>query len=172
MKTQFKSINVIHLIFICFIFTLFVNCSGKDTSVREYPSQAEDDGNSDNNGDGDSNNDGNSDNNDADDNSDDGNDNNNNDDNDNDNDYNFTERSENAPDLRHIIEQLAEQCPEQMKALSDGQGCTDNLDFLDLVVAALRKEDKRWGYTFWDGHSWAAPDVIGYYRGNWESKWQ
>ena len=40
-----------------------------------------------------------------------------------------------------------------------------HLDFLDLVVAALRKEDKRWGYTFWDGHPWAAPDVIGYYRG-------
>ena len=247
MKTQSGIINLIYVIFICFTFALFVNCSKNDTSVQDQPSQIKDsdNSNSENNNDTSNNSDGNGEN---------SNNNsviscgsaasfagyggygsdgqsgtsddphiystaanscgeleafghddwedftfqttssstsqnndqvrevvesggvccvrdtsttitNTNDENNNNNEYNFSERSENPPDLRHIIEQLAEQCPEQMEALSNGQESTRDLDFLDLVVEALREEDSRWGYTFWDGNPWAAPDVIGYYRG-------
>ena len=166
MGLQLKNINFIHVLFICFVFILFVNCSETDTSFQDQPSQIGGDGNSDNNGDDHNNDGGNSDNNGNDNNNGDNNDDNdNNDNNDDDNtNYNFTERSENPPDLRHIVNHIAEQCPEQMEALSDGTDWTGDLDFLDLVVKALRREDKRWGYTFWDGQTWS-PDVIGYYRG-------
>ena len=168
-KIQFKNISLIHISFICFILALFVNCSGKDTPFQKSPSQIEEDNKTDetdtdsdetdeeDDNDSDNNDDSNSGN-------DNDNDSNNNDDDDDDNDYNFSERSESPPNLKHVIDQIAQQCPEQMQALSDGQEWTGNLDFLDLVVAALRKEDKRWGYSFWDGHIWSS-DMIGYYRG-------
>ena len=171
MKIQSKSTNLLHIIFICFVFILFVNCSGTDTPVQDLPSQVDDDnngnadtGNGGNNGDTGGNSDSNSESSGGNNNNNDGNENGDNNDNNDNTEYNFTERSESPPDLRHIVEQIAQWCPEQMQALSDGEDWTGNLDFLDLVVAALRKEDKRWGYTFWDGQTWS-PDVIGYYRG-------
>ena len=87
-----------------------------------------------------------------------------NDDDDDNNEYNFSERSESAPNLKHIVDRIAEQCPEQVQALSDGTNWTGNLDFLDLLIEALREEDSRWGYSFWDGQTWSS-DMIGYYRG-------
>ena len=148
MSFLFKNLNLISLFFICCVFTLFMNCAGMDTPIENLTSQTENqqENNKANNG-SNSNNTEQNDN-----------------DNDNDNSYNFSERSESPPILKHIIDQLAQQCPDQVGALSDGTNWTGNLDFLDLLVEALRREDKRWGYTFWDGDIWSS-DLIGYYRG-------
>ena len=157
MKFLFGNILLINISFIfCFIFAFFVNCSGIDTPVEEFASQIED-GQETNNSD---NNSGEI----TEENSNNNNNNNNDDDNDNNDNNHFTERSESAPILKHIVDRIAEQCPEQVQALSDGQNWTGNLDFLDLLVEALREEDTRWGYSFWDGHIWSS-DMIGYYRG-------
>ena len=278
MKIQSKSINVIHLVFICLTFTLFVNCSGTNTFIQDQPSQIEDDNNSDDNGNSEnkgSNNDGNSENNNNNNNNDDNNNNNNDDNNNNNNDNliscgsaaslaghggygadgqagtsddphiystsvnsceeleafghddwenfnfqttsssisqsndqvkevvqsggvccvrnesqnidneddsddsdeddstiddNFLERVEDAPNMKHIIDQLAEQCPVIMQAVFDQAKGTwsDDLRFLDLAVEALREEDPRWGYTFWTrtGYedSWSV-DRVGYFHG-------
>ena len=83
---------------------------------------------------------------------------------------NFLERVEDIPNMKHIIDQIAEQCPVIMQAVwSDSQqSWSGDLRFLDLTVEALRKEDRRWGYTFWTrtGYedSWSA-DRVGYFHG-------
>ena len=87
-----------------------------------------------------------------------------------DDDDDFLERVEDAPNMKHIIDQLAEQCPVIMQAVFDQAKGTwsDDLRFLDLAVEALREEDRRWGYTFWTrtGYedSWSV-DRVGYFHG-------
>ena len=92
------------------------------------------------------------------------------DDDDSSEDDNFLERVENAPNMKHIVDRLAEQCPVIMQAVwSESKGSwSDDLRFLDLTVEALREEDRRWGYTFWTrtgyADSWST-DRIGYFHG-------
>ena len=89
---------------------------------------------------------------------------------DNNNGIIFSDRNENTPNMKYIIDRLAEQCPVIMQSAWDASrpGWGRDLRFLDLVVEALRAEDQRWGYTFWTrtgyADSWAV-DRVGYFHG-------
>ena len=88
----------------------------------------------------------------------------------NNNNNNFNHVVSSAPNMKHIVDRLAQQCPKIMQAVwsESKQSWSGDLRFLDLTVEALRAEDNRWGYTFWTrtGHSdsWST-DRVGYFHG-------
>ena len=150
LKTRIKNTNFIYVFSICFIFTLFVNCAGMDAPL-EYASQTGSEQRTNTTG----------------------NHTNNTPLGETYNNYNniiFNQRNENTPNMKHIIDQLAEQCPVIMQSVwsESRQSWSGDLRFLDLAVEALQAEDQRWGYTFWTrtgyADSWSA-DRVGYFHG-------
>ena len=79
----------------------------------------------------------------------------------------FTERAERVPNMQHIVDRLFAQCPNKAQDLYDPsiQDWSDNREFVDLVIDALREEDTRFGYSVWDAKEHWATDKIFYYRG-------